>query len=220
MKFLRNNALSIVMFGMFGIMLVGHSLSGHIEHNNNLAEHGKPSLGYFEYLSSGAFVESVFENWESEFLQMAAYVLLTIWLRQNGSPESKKLGVKEPEDEDPALHKNDPNAPWPVRKGGFILAIYKHSLSIALLSLFVTSFCLHAAGGEADMNEQLRDKGKPQITLCDYMTSSKFWFESFQNWQSEFLSVGVLVVLQIFLRQIGSPESKPVAASREYTGHG
>lgn len=220
MRFLRNNGLSLVMFGMFAIMLMGHSCSGHIEHNNNLAERGQSAISYVSYLGSGAFVESVFENWESEFLQMAAYVLLTIWLRQLGSPESKKFGVKEPEEEDPRDHANDPKASWPVRRGGIILVLYENSLSITLLSLFAASFVLHAYGGMRDINENLLYQGKHVISIFDYMSSAKCWFESFQNWQSEFLSVGVLVVLQIFLRQKGSPESKPVAESNSYTGHG
>jgi len=218
MRFLRNNGLSLVMFGMFAVMLVGHSCSGYIEHNNDLAERGQSHIEFSPYLRSGAFVESVFENWESEFLQMAAYVLLTIWLRQKGSPESKKLHGKEPEDEDPRLHQHDPNAPWAVRQGGVILAVYKHSLSITLLLLFVASFVVHAMGGTADANDHLR-AGETHLTVFDYMTSAKCWFESFQNWQSEFLSVGVLVVLQIWLRQIGSPESKAVAAPHDFTGH-
>ena len=220
MRFLRNNGLSFVMFALFAVMLVGHACSGHLQHNKDLEERGRPPVAFTTYLTGGAFVESVFENWESEFLQMTAYVLFTVWLYQKGSPESKKLEGPEPEDEDPRLHRNNPNAPWPVRKGGFVLVLYENSLSIALLALFFGSFVLHAVGGTNDQNEQMVQQGKQMITVLDYMESSKFWFESFQNWQSEFLSVGMLVVLQIFLRQKGSAESKPVAATNDYTGHG
>jgi len=219
MRFLRYNGLSIVMFSCFAVFLFFHSCSGHVQHNEELVEHRQITLNYATYLGSGAFVESVFENWESEFLQMLAYVLLTIWLKQKGSPESKKLNQNEPEDEDPRRHRTDPNAPWPVRKGGLVLVLYENSLSIALLLLFVGSFVLHAYGGMRDQNDQLFYQGKHLISLFDYMSSAKCWFESFQNWQSEFLSVAVLVVLQIFLRQKGSPESKPVAESNSYTGH-
>ncbi len=208
------------MFGLFAIMLVGHSCSGHIQHNKDLQERGRPPVAYSTYVVGGSFIESVFENWESEFLQMAAYVLFTVWLYQKGSPESKKLEGREPEDEDPRIHRNNPNAPWPVRKGGFVLVLYENSLSIALLALFLGSLALHAVGGATDQNDQLVLQGKHTITVLDYMASAKFWFESFQNWQSEFLSVGMLVVLQIFLRQRGSAESKPVAAPNDYTGHG
>lgn len=219
MRFLRNNGLSLAMFALFAVMLAGHSCAGHVQHNKELGEAGRPPIAFVDYLGEGAFVESVFENWESEFLQMTAYVLFTIWLFQKGSPESKKLDGPDSEDEDPRIHSHDPNAPWPVRKGGFILVLYENSLSIALLALFFASFVLHAVGGTMDQNDQLLSQGKPTITVTDYLISAKFWFESFQNWQSEFLSVGVLVVLQIYLRQRGSAESKPVAASNDFTGH-
>jgi hypothetical protein len=160
------------------------------------------------YLISGHFLESTFENWESEFLQMAFFVVLTIWLYQKGSSESKKFEQGEEVDREP-----DPNrkgAPWPVRKGGWVLVIYKHSLTIALLLLFLFSFIVHLYGSYKDENEQLAQKGLPLWSFGQYAGSTRFWFESFQNWQSEFLSVFAIIVLSIYLRQKGSPQSKPV----------
>ncbi|HTD95188.1 MAG TPA: DUF6766 family protein, partial [Chitinophagaceae bacterium] len=108
-------------------------------------------------------------------------------------------------------------APWPVRKGGIILAVYKNSLTIALFALFVASFALHLYGSLKDENEKLLLKGKPPEGLGDFLGESRFWFESFQNWQSEFLSVFAIIVLSIYLRQKGSSQSKPVDAGNEET---
>jgi hypothetical protein len=149
-------------------------------------------------------------------MQMALFVILTRTLRQKGSSESKKLEGKEEVDKEP--DGNKPDAPWPVHKGGLILAFYKHSLSIVLLLLCLGSFAMHAYGSFIDYNgEQLR-KGHPTETMWQYLQSSRLWFESFQNWQSEFLSIVVIVVLSIFLRQQGSPQSKAVDASISETG--
>jgi hypothetical protein len=216
-RILRENGLSIAMLGLFLVFLVGQSLTGHRTHNRDLADHGRPAIGYLDYVASGAFAESVFENWESEFLQMASFVLFTIFLRQRGSPESKKLQGEEPVDANPRLARS-PKVPWPVRRGGVALALYQNSLTIALFLLFLLSFYLHAAGGTRDFNEEQAFHGGRPVSTMGYMSTSRFWFESFQNWQSEYLSVGALVVLSIFLRQRGSPESKPVAHPHDETG--
>jgi hypothetical protein len=165
----------------------------------------------------------VFENWESEFLQMGLYVFLTVFLVQRGSAESKKPEDEledgpEEIDEDPAEHRNDPGAPWPVRRGGFVLKLYQNSLSLAFLVLFLVSFVGHAMGGAADYNEEQAIHGGPPVSTFGYMATSRFWFESFQNWQSEFLAVASIVILSIMLRQRGSPESKPVHAPTWQTG--
>jgi hypothetical protein len=216
-RVLRENSLSIVMLGLFLVFLVGQSLTGHRTHNQELTDHGRPPIGYLDYLASGSFAEAVFENWESEFLQMASFVLFTIFLRQRGSPESKKLHGEEPVDANPRMARS-PKAPWPVRRGGVALALYQHSLTIALFLLFLLSFYLHAAGGTRQFNEEQAAHGGSPVSTLGYLTTSRFWFESFQNWQSEYLSVGALVVLSIFLRQRGSPESKPVAHPHDETG--
>jgi len=209
-RWLYENSLSIVSFFLFAVFLGGQIVTGCHEYNSERRDRGQPEVTCGAYLRSGHFVEATAENWESEFLQMGAYVLLTVWLRQKGSSESKKIDQPEPVDAEPDPRKKD--APWPVRRGGWVLWLYQHSLSIAFLLLFLLSFTLHAFGGAADYNEERAVRGEPPMTVVHYLMSSRFWFESFQNWQSEFLAVGSIVVLSIFLRQKGSPQSKPVDA--------
>jgi hypothetical protein len=216
-RVLRDNGLSITMFALFLVFLVGQSIAGFKTSNSDNEQHGQPPESYGEYLTSGAFVEATFENWESEFLQMGAYVVLTALLIQKGSPESKNPDSNE-SDEDPRARRDDPEAPGPVRRGGLALAVYEHSLSIALFTLFLVSFVLHALGGHAEFNQQQLEHGAAPVSLWSFVTSSQFWFQSMQNSQSEFLAVGTLAVLGIYLSQRGSPESKPVAAPHAQTG--
>ena len=215
--FLRNHGLTLAMFGLFLVALVPMSVAGHRAYDADLREHGERPIPYATYLTSGDFIEGVFENWESEFLQMGVYVLVTAYLFQKGSPESKSLEHPEPQDVDPRRQRY-PDRPWPVRRGGVWLRLYMNSLATALLALFLLSFGLHALGGTTAYNEDARLHGEPTISVASFVTSSQFWYQSFQNWQSEFLSVGTLAVLGIFLRQQGSPESKPVAAPASQTG--
>lgn len=205
--FLYRNSLSIVLIFMMLICLAGQFFSGWATHNKELAEHGQQALSMVQYISSGHFIQATFENWESEFLQMMIYVVLTISLRQKGSSESKSMEGKEEVDREPVAH---PSAPWAVKKGGWWLKIYKHSLSLAFAILFLASFLLHFYGSLKDFNEEQLVKHQPTTTAAHYITDSRFWFESFQNWQSEFLAVASLVILSIWLREKGSPESKPV----------
>ena len=215
---LRHRSLSIATFGAFAVFLLLMSFAGQREYNGDQREHGEQTVDYLGYVTSGNFVESVFENWESEFLQMGAFVLLTVWLRQKGSPESKKLEGEEPVDEEPRHADLDDDAPWLARTGGVKLWLYERSLSIALFALFALSFLLHAAGGAREYSAEQEAHGGAAVGLLEYVTTARFWFESLQNWQSEFLAVGALVVLSIYLRQKGSPESKPVAAAHATTG--
>jgi hypothetical protein len=218
-RFLRDNGLSVTLFVLFLVALVGQAITGWRANAEELRLHGLSEIGFLEYLTSGHFISAVFENWESEFLQMAAYVLLTVFLFQKGSSESKKPDEQNPEDESPSAKRNDPDAPWPVHRGGLLLKLYSHSLSIALVTLFLASFWLHLAGSTRRMNEEALQHRQPQQTMMDTLAEPEFWYESFQNWQSEFLSIGVLLVLGIYLREHGSPESKPVAAPHATTGH-
>jgi hypothetical protein len=215
---LRDNGLSLVMLGIFLVLIAFQSLSGWRVSNADAVEHHQPTQSYWRYVRSGHFAEAVFENWESEFLQMGAYVAFTAFLIQRGSPESKKPGG-DPSDADPREAANDPNAPWPVRRGGLALRVYEHSLSSALLLLFALSFVGHALGGHAEYNPEQLMHGEPPVSLWSFVTSAQLWFQSFQNWQSEFMAVFALAVLGIFLRQRGSPESKPVAAHHSQTGN-
>ena len=214
-KFWKNNSLSIVFFVLFLFALAGQVYTGFKEHNKEREEDGKPPVELSTYLGSGHFLQATFENWESEFLQMALFVVLTVSLRQKGSSESKKF---EPEEVDREPDQDKEDAPWAVKKGGIVLSLYKKSLSIVLFLLFIISFFLHLYGSMKDENEQLLSKGLPTETMFAHMGSARFWFESFQNWQSEFLSVFSIVILSIFLRQVGSPQSKPVDAANSETG--
>lgn len=218
-EMLRRNGLSIAMIGMFFLFQCGLSFVGWQHYNQEQADHNEPAITYSEYLVSPDFWVVTMENWESEFLQMFAFVVMTVFLFQHGSPESKKLDTPEAVDRDPRRSKNKKNAPWPVRSGGLILKIYEYSLSLALLFLFIISFVFHAAAGTQAYNEEQIEHGQQTITLLQYLGSSQFWFESLQNWQSEFFSIGVLVLLTIVLRQRGSPESKPVDSPHSMTGH-
>ena len=206
-SWIYRNSLSVVFLGLFVITLFAQAFTGWEVHNEKLVEGGRESLAFSEYLRSGHFISATFENFESEFLQMAMYVILTISLRQIGSSESKKLDGKEPVDREPVA---SPPAPWPVRKGGWILKLYSNSLSIMFLILFLISWGMHFYGSFQDHNIERAIEGKSILKTSEYILKADFWFETFQNWQSEFLSVASIVVFTIFLRQKGSPESKPV----------
>jgi Domain of unknown function (DUF6766) len=216
-RFLRNNGLTLAFAGLFLATLFVMSVVGQRDYNDRQADHGEPSVGYGTYLKTGDFVEGVFENWESEFLQMATYVLFTAFLFQKGSPESKPLDEQTAQDVAPERQRYA-DRPWAVRRGGPWLRLYMNSLAIALVGLFVLSLVLHAVGGTWAHNaDQLAHGGQP-IGIMQFVTTAEFWFQSMQNWQSEFLAVAALAFLSIFLRQQGSPESKPVAAPHSKTG--
>ena len=215
---LRNNGLTVVLLILFALSLLGQSLTGERVYNADQRDHGQPTVTFVNYLLTGHFVEAVFENWESEFLQMGLYVLLTAYLFQKGSAESKDPEEPDPADADPRLAQGRPDAPWAVRQGGAALKVYENSLALALLLLFVISFSLHVAGGAKVYSEDQVAHGGQAVSAFGYLATSQLWFESFQNWQSEFLSIAVVVVLSIVLRQKGSPESKPVAAPHSATG--
>ena len=198
------------------VTMVGQYLTGWRDNNADLEQMHLLPLTLGQYFTSGHFLEATFENWESEFLQMSVYVLLTVWFRQRGSSESKKLYEQEEVDRDP--DPNKPDAPAPVRWGGLGLALYKNSLSWVLFLLFLGAIWLHARGGMQVYNIEQAHEHKPLVTTLGYMQTARFWFESFQNWQSEFVSIITIVGLSIFLRQQHSPQSKPVDASYAETG--
>ncbi len=205
---LRDNGLTMALTAMFLLSVAGMAAAGRESHNQLLGQHGQSGLTMLEYLRSGDFLSALFENWESEFLQMAVYVVLTASLFQRGSAESR-------DPDDPARGRD--KLPWRDRQP--VLAwLYEHSLGLTLAVLFAASFALHWFSSLAAMNQQARLHAEPGQSLWDYLGSAELWFESFQNWQSEFLSTGLLVVLSIFLRQRGSPESKPVMAENSETG--
>lgn len=218
MKLLRDNGLTIVLLLATIATIIGMTLTGLSVYNQELMSHSLAPIDLTRYVTSGHYLSALFENWESEFLQMSAYVVLTAFLFQRGSAESKDPDEPAAQDADPAKDARDPEAPLPVRMGGIPRTLYSYSLGLTLFLLLMLSFVLHlresatAAAAEALLHHQ------PALTISNHLGSAQFWFESFQNWQSEFLSTALVVVLSIFLRFRGSPESKPVAAPHSETG--
>jgi len=207
-----NYGLTISLFGCFLVSQIGLSVVGLHQLNHQQLWHHQPLVSYIDYLHSMDFLETTMENWESEFLQMFVYVIFTASLFQRGSAESKAPGKPDDVDADPRLAALKPTTPWPVKRGGVVLKIYENSLSTALFLLFSISFFLHAVGGAAAYSDEQQLHGGHAVSTWQYFATAQFWFESLQNWQSEFFSIGMMVLLSIFLRQRGSPESKPVAA--------
>jgi hypothetical protein len=218
MRYLRDNGLTIALTSVFLLCLVGMVWAGWLDQNADLARHNAPEVDLISYFFSAEFQSALFENWESEFLQMSAYVIMTALLFQRGSAESKDPDKDNPEDADPREERHKKDAPWPVKAGGLWSALYSYSLGIALLVLFVLSFVMHWLQSAAAANKDALLHGEATQTVLQYLADPQLWFESFQNWQSEFLSTAVLVVLSVVLRYRGSPESKPVAAPHSATG--
>lgn len=209
-RFFRDNGLTIALGSMFLFSVLGMMWSGHAAHNEKLQDHGSARIGLLAYPVSGDFLSALFENWESEFLQMSAYVILTAMLFQRGSAESRDPDEPDrPGDELPlATRIRRPILSW----------LYSYSLGTALALLFVVSFALHWWASLTAANEEALRHGSEIQTLGSYLLNAQLWFESFQNWQSEFMSTAVLIVLSIFLRHKGSPESKPAGAANSETG--
>ena len=215
---IRDHGLLLANLVLFVVFLVGMVLAGVRTFNAEQLEHGAASVSLWGYLLTGEFVEATFENWESEFLQMGMYVVLTAYLFQRGSSESKPIEGDAPQDADPRDADKRTNVPWPVRQGGVVLKVYENSLSLLFLLLFAASFALHAAGGADAYSADQEAHGGAAVSVGQYLRTSQFWFESFQNWQSEFLAVAVIVGASVYLRQRGSAESKPVAEPHHSTG--
>jgi hypothetical protein len=216
-NWLRDNGLLIVNAALFVVFFAGMVVSGAHAYSAEQVEHGSAAVSLGSYLRTGDFVEATFENWESEFLQMGMYVVLTVFLFKRGSSESKPLSSPAGEDEDDGDGRRG-DVPWPVRHGGLVLTVYKNSLAILFLVLFSGSIWLHALGGASAYSEDQLSHGGQPVTAWEYVRTSNFWFESFQNWQSEFLVVSVIVWASVYLRQEGSSQSKPVAAPHHETG--
>ena len=215
---IRERGLLLANLILFLMFFVGMIISGLHVYNADQSEHGQPVVSLGGYLTSGDFVEATFENWESEFLQMGMYVVLTAYLFQKGSSESKPLDRPSPQDADPRDSQNRSDAPWPVRHGGWLLKVYENSLAGLFFLLFMGSLILHAAGGAAAFSADQSVHGGGPVSFWEYLGTSQFWFESMQNWQSEFLAIAVMVGASVYLRQRGSAESKPVAEPHHATG--
>ncbi|QUM70799.1 DUF6766 family protein [Sphingopyxis granuli] len=217
MRLLKDNSLTLVLLLLFAGSIVGQWLAGWHVAIEDAVRHGAVAPSLLHYTVSPEFLSSVFENWESEFLQMSAYVVLTAILIQRGSAESKDPD-SPPRDADLAVQAMKPGAPAILRKGRLARALYARSLGIVLFILFLLSFLMHWTQSAKAAAQEAAEHGEAALSTIAYLGDPQLWFESFQNWQSEFLSTAVLVVLSIFLRQRESPESKPVAAPHAHTG--
>lgn len=208
----KRNGLSLAFAGLSLVTVIGHAIAGFAVDRAERIDHHDQIISFLAYLGSGAFLSSLLENWESEFLQVALFVFLTVFLRQKGSSESRPF-VEPPAESHPLEE-----APWPVRRGGLWLKVYEHSLSLALFLLFALCFVGHmVASWRHHLTDEIRH-GETGQTLFEHVTSSQFWFESLQNWQSEFVSITALVLLSIYLREKDSSQSKDVAAPHSHTG--
>lgn len=212
-SFWYRNGLTLVLVGMFLVFFASQTWTGWVANNEDRLEQGQRPETLAGYLQGGHFLSATFENWESEFLQMGMYVLLTVWLRQKGSAESREL---DPAQEQERIDEGP--TPRPVLAGGLWKGLYANSLSLAFGGLFALSFIGHSYGSWLHENEQRMAEGLSQVSWVHHLNGAQFWFESMQNWQSEFLAVLSIVVLSIFLRQDKSPESKALAAPHSQTG--
>jgi hypothetical protein len=217
-RWIHEHGLLLANVGFFLVFFIGMALSGARAYSANQLEHHQAAVSLWSYLHTGDFVEATFENWESEFLQMGMYVVLTAYLFQRGSSESKPLEGDSPQDANPRDADLRKPVPWPVRRGGVVLTLYENSLVSLFFVLFAASIALHAAGGARAYSADQQAHGQPTVSVWGFVHTSQFWFESFQNWQSEFLAVAVIVGGSVYLRQRGSAESKPVAEPHHATG--
>ncbi len=216
-KLLKNNGLTIALLALFLFSILGQWIAGwHVE-NEELLRHGEEAISLGAYTLDPSFISSVFENWESEFLQMSAYVVLTAMLIQRGSAESRDPD-DPPRDSDLERQSHSRGAPSILRAGRVARALYARSLGIALFALFLLSFLVHWRSSAAAAAAEAEQHGEAAVGALAYLADPQLWFESFQNWQSEFLSTAVLILLSIWLRQRESPESKAVAAPHDATG--
>jgi hypothetical protein len=219
-RFVRDNSLSIFFLVIFLAALLGQAIAGHSLYNQEQLDHGGEAISLGRYITSSAFGQAVMENWQSEYLQFMLFMLATVWLIQRGSPESKRPHVKGVEsDRDQRVREHaEADSPLWARTGGLRTALYSNSLLIVMAVIFVGAWFAQSLTGWTQFNEEQTTHGAPDVSWWSYVGSSNFWEATFQNWQSEFLAVGSFAVLAVFLRQRGSPESKPVGAPHEATG--
>jgi hypothetical protein len=221
MRHLRDNGLSIFFGVLFLAALAGQSIAGHSAFNQHQLEHDAAPVSYWRYLTSSEFGQAMLENWQSEYLQFTLFILATVWLVQRGSGESKQPGKRGRETEreqklGPHAHSSSPR--WARLHGGFRRALYSNSLLIVMGLIFVLSWFGQSVTGMTAHNADQRLHGEPSVSWARYLMEPDFWENTLQNWQSEFLAVGTMAVFTIFLRQRGSPESKPVGAAHDATG--
>ena len=220
--FVRHNSLSLFFLVIFLAALVGQAIAGHNLFNEEQLAHGEETIGFWRYITSSHFAQAVTENWQSEYLQFALFAGVTIWLLQKGSPESKELhkaGRESEKDQKLGRYADESSPRWARLEGGASRWLYSNSLLLVMALIFFTAWFAQSVSGWTVFNDEQIAHGEPQVSWLGYIGSSDFLEATFQNWQSEFLAVGSFAVLTIYLRQRGSPESKPVgASSRNHTG--
>ncbi len=218
--FLRANALSLVFGALFLVTLVGQALAGAADFNAQQVANGLEPVSLAAYLTSSSFGVDVMENWQSEYLQFFLYILATVWLVQRGSSESKKPGEEGTEsDKDQKIGRHaDEDSPAWARIGGWRTAVFARSLGLLMGVLFLLTWAASSVAGWAAYNSDQLGQREDPVSYLGYLGAPDFWNRSFQNWQSEMLAVGSMAVFSVYLRQRGSPESKPVGAPHAVTG--
>lgn len=219
-RFLYENGLALFFFAIFLLAVLGQAIAGHAEYDNDAEAHGDPRISLGRYVTSSSFANGVLENWQSEYLQFTLMMLVTVWLLQKGSPESKPLGKEGLESDQAQMVGGHAklNSPAWAKARGLRLALYSNSLLVVMGVIFLGSWFAQSVTGWSAYNADQISHHQDTVNWLGYLKSASFWESTLQNWQSEFLAVGSMAVLSIYLRQRGSPESKPVGAPHEATG--
>jgi hypothetical protein len=214
-----NHALSLFFGVIFLASLLGQSLTGLALYNEEQLEHGSTPTTYLDFITSSPFIVDVAENWQSEYLQFFVFIIATIWLVQKGSTESKSPGEDGlgTDKEQLVGRFAKPNSPAWAKVAGWRQVIYANSLLLVMGAIFVLSWLAQSLAGVVVYNQERTDHGQPTVDWAGYLVSAEFWNRTLQNWQSEFLAVGSMVAFTIYLRQRGSPQSKPVGSPHEET---
>ncbi len=218
--FLRANALSLAFGTLFLVTLVGQAISGTADFNAQQVANGLEPVSLLEYVTSSSFGVDVMENWQSEYLQFFLYIFATVWLVQRGSSESKKPGEEGPEsDEEQKVgrHATEDSPRW-ARIGGWRTKVYSQSLLIVMTAIWLLTWLGQSITGYTAYNEEQLTHLEATVSWAGYVGTNDFWSRTLQNWQSEFLAVGSMAILSVYLRARGSPESKPVGAPHTATG--
>jgi hypothetical protein len=218
--FLRHNSLSLFFLALFVLSLAGQSVAGWHQANAVLVAEHLDRLTWAGYVTSSDFAVDVAENWQSEFLQFWVYLMATVWLLQQGSPESKeldKVGKESDEDQKIGTHARADSPAW-AKADDWRTRVYSSSLAIVMGAIFLGSWLVQSVAGWAAFNEDRLQQLQDPIAWSSYLANADFWARTLQNWQSEFLAVGTMAVLAIYLRQRGSPQSKPVGEPHDSTG--
>jgi hypothetical protein len=220
MRWVREQSLSLFFLALFFVTLVGQSLAGQHAYNAEQLAHDAETLSYGRYLVSSHFGEAVVENWQSEWLQFMVFTMATIWFIQKGSNESKRpdeAGLESDQKQRVKGYADDRSPRW-AKLGGLRTWIYANSFLFVMTTIFLASWFVQSLTGWNEFNDDQRLHGEETVSWLTYLDRADFWEKTLQNWQSEFLAVGTMVVFTIYLRQRGSPESKPVGAPHDETG--